>query len=119
MADAFNTFNPSLKQGVEQEAKSENKPPPKIDPRLLTLVWDGERALVFPTRLVQDLITENSIGLLAGEGQAGTQQQAFRRAKDGLWAKQLWASGASMCWQWRNHQASTKERRCQDRATRC
>jgi RecA-family ATPase len=45
MADAFNTINVILKQGAEQEAN--------------------------PTRLVQDLITENSIGLLAGESQAG------------------------------------------------
>jgi hypothetical protein len=44
---------------------------------------------VFPTRLVQDLITENSIDLLARESQAGTQQQAFRRAKGRLLAKQL------------------------------
>jgi AAA domain/Bifunctional DNA primase/polymerase, N-terminal len=69
MADALNTIN--LNQGAEREAKSDDKAPPKSDSRLLTLVWDGERELVFPTRLVQDLITENSIGLLAGESQAG------------------------------------------------
>jgi RecA-family ATPase len=69
VADALNTIN--LSQGAEREAKSDDKAPPKSDPRLLTLVWDGERELVFPTRLVQDLITENSIGLLAGESQAG------------------------------------------------
>jgi AAA domain len=69
VADALNTIN--LSQGGEREAKSDDKAPPKSDPRLLTLVWDGERELVFPTRLVQDLITENSIGLLAGESQVG------------------------------------------------
>jgi hypothetical protein len=68
MADALNTIN--LNQGAEREAKSDDKAPPKSDSRLLTLVWDGERELVFPTRLVQDLITENSIGLLAKAGSA-------------------------------------------------
>jgi hypothetical protein len=38
---------------------------------LLPITWDGETQLVFPTCLVKDLITEKSIGFIAGESTAG------------------------------------------------
>jgi RecA-family ATPase len=44
---------------------------PNVGPKLLDVTWDGSEKLEFPLHLVKEMVTEATIGYMAGESRAG------------------------------------------------